>query len=338
MLEVAIIIALVIAIFAFCIGVLQPIISRFTDTQTVITGSETLNCYYITAGGTTLNTPPTVNNSNGVPNAWNQNYGIINFTPGYWMVTLYSTIMPNTSSIYYSSASTANLCNFQLGLAINPASTTTPSGEPYNFTQNGPYWINGTDSNTIGSTNSSNINPEGTGAIRQSPGGNSFSNNYVGGGVLGMFPYTLYVNVPQSVTYYVQCTSLFANSSSTITSYNQCPFTNSVSWVATKLGRTKSQTVMPYSTPFTTGSGTSGTSGKSGTSGTSGKSGTSSTTSTTSTTPTASSSVDTFMNMQHHTRQRHNRFTPTNVPTNVPTNAPTNIPTGYSGGRYSGSH
>ena len=109
---------------------------------TVIAGTDTSTCFYISVTGMPqLPSPPTSLATNQF--GWGSYGGQIAFTAGYWIVTLYSNYTVNANSLYASSAIGASLCDYQLGLIIDPNSTNTLiGGKPYSFATNGCISIN----------------------------------------------------------------------------------------------------------------------------------------------------------------------------------------------------
>lgn len=225
--------------------------------DTVVAGSVTVPGYYI--GSYVTVAPPTaVMGSTPASGTykWYQYAGSIDFTAGYWSVTINNILYVDQTSTYIANAAGSNLSNYQMLICLDPNMTTMPdSSTPYSWAANGPYCING--SSTLDtSIDSTAINFEGTGAFygaSSNTDGNAVGTQYLwanSGSITSMPTIVTYVNVPSDVTYYLFNSVLFSSPSSTVTSYNQCPFLSSISWNATRLSNPIPEATLPYSSYF----------------------------------------------------------------------------------------
>jgi hypothetical protein len=221
--------------------------------DTVVVGSAVVSAYYLMAGAGQFPIPPVTTlsaMSTTGTYGWAQYAGSIDFTAGYWLVTITSFIIADSTSTYYPYASVSNLVDFQMGLALDPAMTTVPgTSTPYNFATDYPYYINGSteiiNGDVITSGSGGNLSaPTGTGWMyypAATPTGTIESS---------LPTFTTYVNVPSDITYYIMGAWLFSTTSTDITAYNQCAFSNAVNWNATRLSNPIPETTMPYSSYF----------------------------------------------------------------------------------------
>lgn len=242
--------------------------SGFVDT--VICGSTIVPGLYITnadPASAVPGAPPTIMAS--TPSAGSYGYFSyvteLDFTSGYWQLTVTSTVSADQTSQYIANAPGSNLSNWQMFVAMDPNMTTIPGTSiPYSWATDGPYFINGTSTPPSSSTGTQGTNYDGGAFISQSlnenmPGSaNYFQYN---SSLLTMPPYIIYINVPSDITYYLFNTVLFSAVNSSIISATDCPFVSNITWNATRLSNPIPEATMPYSSYFapvaatTTGSG-----------------------------------------------------------------------------------
>lgn len=242
-------IGFVIAVIVLIIIILMifKAFKNVNDAVSVIVSPPTKNPCYYWVNSATATDYPAPNTTLG----WNSNYGSLTFTPGFWLVTINSYIF--TEGTNYTSS---YLNNYHMGL-----STGDGISDPIDY-------INDSGSSPASSQTT------GTGVYVNSATGASITPPlalpYLGG-PLYMPTLTIYVNVPQTITYYLMGIALFTATSTSVTS-NISPFVNYVQATAVRLGGFN--TTIPYSSTFSTGSSKSGGSGSksSGSSGSSGSS------------------------------------------------------------------
>jgi hypothetical protein len=221
--------------------------------DTVVVGTATVSAYYIMTGNsaTTYNFPtPTYT----TPSTITGYVGAVDFTSGYWQLTINNLIDVDQTSPYLDYAAGSNISDYQMFVCMDPGMTTIPGTSfPYSYATDGAFLINGastTSSSGVVSIDYSNLPLAG---YYQYSGTNSSTslNQFVGGtGLMNMPPLIIYINVPSDITYYIFNWPMFATTNTAVATYTDCPFVCNYTWNATRLSNPIPETTMPYSSYF----------------------------------------------------------------------------------------